>query len=442
MGKREDKITRAAHIKKHTRGTSNEISFSVLDAAKNALDGDVNDVQKHGPGRISLFTLPGRHKKPAPTPTKERGLPLSTGDFVSVDDGTATTSKIGALPSATRPAAQSEKPPSTSLATVPAKPTRSPEEEIARRKARRRLSKWLAIAVIVVVSVGLLGAGGMYLYRDYQTQQGHIAVLDDALSLIKEADETIHQLDEVVSNPFAEGGEEQRSAIQAQLEGVKQKLQDADDKARTVSLELNGAREKEAANQTVAAISARYSLIEQGQLLMNAATEAQSAAEQVDAAWKTVLEGDDLAREAAQLVTDTTAENVEASKEKTNEALASFDAAHTAFLDIQVTYPLADFTRFVDYVAKRQESLGYAIASDDAILAKNKEEATAQNNAYNIADAEAAALAKALPEEPSSIVDEAFENATADVAKAYSTARLQARSADAFISDYLGAESK
>ena len=442
MGKREDKITRAAHIKKHTRGTSNEISFSVLDAAKNALDGDVNDVQKHGPGRISLFTLPGRHKKPAPTPTKERGLPLSTGDFVSVDDGTATTSKIGALPSATRPAAQSETPPSTSLATVPAKPTRSPEEEIARRKARRRLSKWLAIAVIVVVSVGLLGAGGMYLYRDYQTQQGHIAVLDDALSLIKEADETIQQLDEVVSNPFAEGSEERRSAIQAQLEGVKQKLQDADDKARTVSLELNGAREKEAANQTVAAISARYSLIEQGQLLMSAATEAQSAAEQVDTAWKTVLEGDDLARQAAQLVTDTTAENVEASKEKTNEALASFDAAHTAFLDIQVTYPLADFTRFVDYVAKRQESLGYAIASDDAILAKNKEEATAQNNAYNIADAEAAALAKALPEEPSSIVDEAFENATADVAKAYSTARLQARSADAFISDSLGAESK
>ena len=441
MGKREDKITRAAHIKKHTRGTSNEISFSVLDAAKNALDGDVNDVQKHGPGRISLFTLPGRHKKPAPTPTKERGLPLSTGDFVSVDDS-ATTSKIGALPSASRPATQSEKPPSTSLATVPAKPKRSPEEEIARRKARRRLSKWLAIAVIVVVSVGLLGAGGMYLYRDYQNQQGHIAVLDDALSLVKEADETIQQLDEVVSNPFAEGSEEQRSAIQAQLEGVEQKLRDADDKARTVSLELNGAREKEAANQTVAAISARYSLIEQGQLLMNAATEAQSAAEQVDTAWKTVLEGDDLARQAAQLVTDTTAENVEASKEKTNEALASFDAAHAAFLDIQVAYPLADFTLFVDYVAKRQESLGYAIASDDAILAKNKEEATAQNNAYNIADAEAAALAKALPEDPSSLVDEAFENATADVAKAYSTARLQARSADAFISDYLGAESK
>lgn len=441
MGKWEDKITRAAHIKKHTRGTSNEISFSVLDAAKNALDGDGNDKQKHGPGRIALFTLPGRHKKPAPTPTKERGLPLSTGDFVSVDDS-ASTSKMGALPSAARPTSQTEKSSPAPLAVVPSKPKRSPEEEIARRKARRRLSKWLAVAVIVVVSIGLLGAGGMYLYRDYQSQQGHVAVLDDALSLVKEADETIQQLDEVVTDPFAEGSEEQRTAIQAQLEAVEQKLQDADEKARAVSLELNGAREKEAANQAVAGIAARFTLVEQGQLLMNAATEAQSAAEGVDAAWKTVLEGDDLARQAAQLVTETTTENVEASKSKTNEALAAFDEAYAAFLDVQATYPQADLTQFVDYIAKRQESLGYAIASDDAILAKNKEEATAQNNAYNIADAEAATLAKALPDDPSSIVDEAFEDATSDVAKAYSTARLQARSADAFISDYLGAGSK
>ena len=441
MGKWEDKITRAAHIKKHTRGTSNEISFSVLDAAKNALDGDGNEKQKHGPGRIALFTLPGRHKKPAPTPTKERGLPLSTGDFVSVDDG-ASTSKMGALPSAARPTSQTEKSSPAPLAVVPAKPKRSPEEEIARRKARRRLSKWLAVAVIVVVSIGLLGAGGVYLYRDYQNQQGHVAVLDDALSLVKEADETIQQLDEVVTDPFAEGSEEQRTAIQAQLEAVERKLQDADEKARAVSLELNGAREKEAANQAVAGIAARFTLVEQGQLLMNAATEAQSAAENVDAAWKTVLEGDDLARQAAQLVTETTPENVEASKNKTNEALAAFDEAYAAFLDVQATYPQADLTQFVDYIAKRQESLGYAIASDDAILAKNKEEATAQNNAYNIADAEAATLAKALPDDPSSLVDEAFEDATSDVAKAYSTARLQARSADAFISDYLGAGSK
>ena len=212
MGKREDKITRAAHIKRHTRGTSNEISFSVLDAAKNALEGD-DDGLKHRPGRISLFTLPGKRKKPAPTPTKERGLPLSTGGFVSVDDS-GPTSKLGMIAPPPRSSGSTEKNPSTTLAVAPVKPKRSPEEEIALRKARRRLSKWLAIAVVVVVSAGLLSAGGVYLYRDYQTQQGHVAVLDDALLLVKEADETIEKLDEVVKNPFADGSDEQRVDIQ------------------------------------------------------------------------------------------------------------------------------------------------------------------------------------------------------------------------------------
>lgn len=81
-----------------------------------------------------------------------------------------------------------------------------------------------------MVSAGLLSAGGVYLYRDYQTQQGHVAVLDDALLLVKEADETIEKLDEVVKNPFADGSDEQRVDIQAQLEDVEGKLQDADEK--------------------------------------------------------------------------------------------------------------------------------------------------------------------------------------------------------------------
>ena len=81
MGKHDEKTKHAAHIKRHTVGTSNEISFSVLDAAKNALDGEKGlEDEKKGLhfGGISLFTMP--HKKKAiSTPKKESGLPLSTG---------------------------------------------------------------------------------------------------------------------------------------------------------------------------------------------------------------------------------------------------------------------------------------------------------------------------------------------------------------------------
>ena len=452
MGKREEKITRAAHIKKHTRGTSNEISFSVLDAAKDALDGGADDKQKHAPlfGRIALFTLPGRRKKPAPTPTKERGLPLSTGDFVSVDDA-SPASAITTVKPVSRETNQPVK--SSASLTVPvekvvpapaqpAKPKRSPEEEIARRKARRRLSKVLAVSAIVIITVGLLAVGGTYLYHDYQTQRGHVAVLDDALNLVGDTDSTLIGMQEIVSDPFQDRGNETRAKIQTELGVVDEKLQQADKKAREVSLELTNARDKEAANQTVIAVSARRTMIEQGQMLMDAATEAQNAYERIDEAWSTLLEADELARQAAQLVVDTTVENVEASKTKTNDALKAFDTALSAFADMQTEYPPVDLAPYIDYVQKRQESLGYALASDDAFLAKNKEEAVAQNNAYNIADAEAATLAKMLPKDPAIIVDEAFKNEIAEASKAFSTACLQAGSADAFIHDYLGAESK
>ena len=39
FGKKKNSISHAGHIKSDTVGTSNEISFSVLDAAKMSMDG-------------------------------------------------------------------------------------------------------------------------------------------------------------------------------------------------------------------------------------------------------------------------------------------------------------------------------------------------------------------------------------------------------------------
>lgn len=471
MAKKEEKFTRAAHIKRHTVGTSNEISFSVLDAAKNSLDAGKADKEDKGPrfGRIALFTLPGRRKKPVATPAQEKGLPLSTGDFVSVESkdgssrfdtldflgtsgktsgaggtsGTVKAASSSMSSSATPGAFGMSSSSSRSFSGTSASPQRSPEEEIARRKARRRLSKVLSITVIAVVSIALLAVGGTYLYRDYQHQQSNVAVLDDALELVQKADnETLIPLDKVVANPFAADAEQNRVAVIEGLDQASQYLVEADTKARETSQNLRESRDKEAANQTVATISARQALVESGKQLMAEAQAAQSAIDYVQDAWEEVLQADDKARSAAALVTETTVEHVEASKSKTAEALDAFAQARAHLEDAQVTYPDADLTLLFNYVDKRIESLGYAIASDDAFLAKNKEEAATQNDLYNTADAEAVALAKELPPDLSSIIVDAYDAATVDMAKSYSTARSQAGTADAFINDYLGTEVK
>ena len=127
---------------------------------------------------------------------------------------------------------------------------------------------------------------------------------------------------------------------------------------------------------------------------------------------------------------------------KTNAAAAAFTDAQAALEELAATYDDVDLAGLLGYVAKRIEAMGYALASDDAFLAKNKEEAVSQNDAYNRADADAAALAAALPDDVAQLVFEAYEQATDPFFETYSTARSQAGAADAFLRDYLGTTSK
>ena len=462
MGKRNDKLGRAAHIKRHTVGTSNEISFSVLDAAKNELEGDVGKDAAARPsrfGHVSLFTLPLRRKKSIATPTKERGLLLSSGEFASAENPTPASSlgtvDVGSPKSdvaglTTVPtgaprktaAAGSAAPAAGAPAPVPSKLVRSPEEEIALRKARRRLHRMLAATLVVVVGLCLAGAGGWYLYQDHQRHLHQVAQLDEALDLIREADETVVALDGIVANPLDAGSLAQADSVLAKLPAALAQLEEADAAARRVSVDLRESDDKEAANQTVAATGARTALIESGRQIVEQAQRADEAARAVREAWQRVVEADGLARDAAALVADTTAEHVTASKDKTNAAVGAFADAQAALEALDSAYADVDLASPLDYVAKRIEAMGYALASDDAFLAKNKEEAVAQNDAYNRADAEAATLAAGLPDDVAQLVFDAYDQATGTLFETYSTARSQAGAADAFLRDYLGTTSK
>ncbi|HIW76701.1 MULTISPECIES: hypothetical protein [Gordonibacter] len=440
MGKLDDKFARAAHIKRHTVGTSNEISFSVLDAAKNQLEGPAKadpDARTSRFGHISLFTLPLGRKKAIGTPVKERGLPLSDGGFASAEAAAADKAAPSAVPGDSQVGRLSK---TRSAGTSLALPTqmRTPEEEISRRKARRRLRRILAASLVVVIGLALAGAGGLYLYHDHQQHAAQVSQLDGALDLVKQADETMVALDALVASPLSTESLTDAKTVLQRLPETTAQLKEADQVVRDVSASLRESRDKEAANQSVAAVAARLAMIEAGEQIVEAALAANEAAKQASAAWQDVLSADALAREAAALVTDTTDEHVTASKEKTEAAVAALAEAQDALLAAASAYPDADLTAALNYVAKRIEALNAAIASDEALLAKNKDEAFAQNDAYTRADAEAATMAAELPSDLTRTINETFERETAPLTETYSTARSQAGSADAFIRDYLG----
>lgn len=471
--RQEDKIGRAAHLKRHTVGTSNEISFSVLDAAKNAIDPPAD--KERGPrisgsGRVWLFTLPLHRKKAIATPMKQKGLPLSTGEFASAEE--ASSVSLGARgPRSPGPGpadfageARGSRAIASSQALAPSSSRagsvlgssgtwystrvyeggqrRSPEEEISRRKVRRRRHRMLAALLVILIGLGLAGAGGFYLYKDHQTRQAQIGQLDGALALISEADEAIVAMDAAIAQPLGDSELASMDELIQRLPETQSALDEADRIAREVSVAMRDSTGKEAANQAVSAISARRAMLDYGMQVMESARKADEAAQGVSEAWQEVLRADGLARDAAALVLDTTDERVRASREKTEEATAAFSSAQESLVRAGELYPEADLSAYEDYIAKRLEAMGYAAASDDAFLAKNKEDAVTNNDAYNRADAEAVTIADDLPEDIATPVNEAFERVSKPLLDTYATARLQAGSADAFLRDYLGRGSK
>lgn len=465
MVKRESKITRAAHIKRNTAGTSNELSFSVLDAVKNELDQGRSSGERKGPfsrlGTISLFTLPGRRKTVA-TPTKEKGLPLSTGDFVSVEDGVSsgyapilptggsvgddlpadsslTDDRAGAVfPSGGMGGARRGGDASRSASWV------APEDEVRRKKASRKRRRFVAFALVACLAVVGAVAAGSWFYQGYSTQKSYVDDLRGVLEDVRQVDADLVSFDKSVSAVLALADGETATSIDAEtfasaadLSAIDDSLARALEVARACAGSMADSVDKEAANQTVTAVSARRDMISAGSGILQDARSAAAAASTALDAWNVLLEADSLAREAAALVVDTTDDNVRASTDKIDEANTLFEKADSLFAQAGSSYTGADFSPYRTYIAKRVESLGYATASNDAFLVRDKDEASKQNDAYNAADKEAAAMAEEFPETPAFLVSAASKQATDQLRSDYEAARSQAASADSFLRDYL-----
>lgn len=427
MVKKNEKTVHAAHIKKRTKGTSNEISFSVLDAVKEMLDKDVGGQKNHGSllGNIALFTLPKKRKEHISNPIKPKSLPLSDGSYISSGKAKSFASDS-----------------TFAFSFRKNFRTQSLEDRVVRRKMRRRISKITLLSMIVVTVIILLIMGGMYMYRILQYQQSNIEHLNESLLLIGQTDETIVSLNSLIANPFDKSKETDFDGMQEEIKTAQSTLTKADQTLRSASFDLYNSPEKEVANQTIIAINARQTLLKTGLELLAVMEQIKNAAVSVEDAWNKVIKADELARFAADLVLDTTDENVQLSKEKTNEAITLLNEAYTTLENVQRLCFDVDLDPLRVYIEKRIASLQFAAASDDALLARNKEEALVQNDAYNKADMEAATQAKSLPPDPSSIIYDSYECTTDNLQSAYAAAGSQAGTADAFIRDYLGMENK
>ncbi|MEC4175187.1 hypothetical protein VIN30_01835 [Adlercreutzia sp. R7] len=418
------KINHAAHIKSHTQGSSNEISFSVLDAAREARDAAERDRRggASSAGGVSLFTL-GAGKKPRATPEKEQHIVLP-----------------GSAPRNTGRSAA---------------PRHSSASAVLRDRTPLRFVPTV-VGVCVVIALVLTVGQTVFQMRAHQSDLR--SVLAEQIAVINQADEVVIPFDELVvkqygDQHFAKATSMGDSSMLDQLSDsyralvgdiapVYGSLQDAVAAIEEVQPSLSDNDDKEAARQALAAAQARMNMFDTGISIVDEALMATEAYEAARSGWKDIIDADAAAREATAALEEMTEDTVRASTEKTNTALTLLNHAADQFDTAQGSYPGLDLSLFSTYVAKRIEAQQAALSADAAYLDRDKELLAQENERYNILEDEAASLAQQLEEDPDVIVAAFYDAAIAQNVEFYEAERLKAGNADTFLRNYLGSDAQ
>lgn len=437
-------IGASVHIKKNTAGTSNEISLSVLDGLKSRADSELGEADpKVKLGDLSLFTVSS--KKERRLSAKDEKLPALPAASSSAQEKKASAKKKA------RPAergASTERPAAGARTAWAKKPTRDqrnreralrdPEKEIKRRKKNRRVRRAAAIAVASLCCCVGIGAGVLFAANVYEQGRANLALLSQAFDEIKKADSLVLSMDDMVMKDESAVTAEDLESLEQGMEDAGVHLNAACAFADEAFQAMGDSPGKDAARQVSVSADARRDMMKYAEALLHADSDARGGVEAVQECWQRVLEADGLMKEAADLVVDTTVENVSASQSKSEQAIALLDEAKTNLSSAQERCPSADFSALAALIDKKREQNGYAIESDKAIYIQDKATAESFNESYNKADAEAVKLAAALPERPAQPILDRLDAQTSETRSRYLDARKRAAESDAFIRDYLG----
>lgn len=407
----DDKVARAAHIKPNTRGSSNEISFSVLDAKVGGGGEDSARTFR----KIPLFTLSQDGKVPS-------------DDFIA--DGAPKTQ------------AKSPGRPSTALSGGT---WQTPVDEVRRRKSSRQRRRFAIIGVIVCACLVLIGLTAGAVMSFLHAQDERKSELVGLLETVKACDETMLPFDEMVSNQITrkdvslEHEQEMDRAYREMgddLDSAMVTLATCKAQAASLEEELFSADDKECVNEVISSINARLNMMEIGTGILADTLPGYIAAARAEQGWESLLAADAAARQAAETLSSMSTDTVKASKELSETALEGFVAARDNF-NKAAAWAEAEMLPYIAYCQLRIDAQNAAIASDEAYLARDRATMSEQNDLYNELDAQAAAAAANVATDPATLFERKIDDLLGDTVALYTSERQKAGNADAVLRDYL-----
>ena len=372
------------HIKRRTAGSSNELSFDVLDAAR-----DSSDTGKSRSVRIPMGPRISQGKPKAPQGTY--GGMGSTATF-------------------------------------------SATAEVERRKRARRNRTIRLWVVGVVVVVALAAAGAFFGYRLYQERDDFTVRFEMIVAQLSDIDKAMVQVDSLMVDPINSVEADERKAILEEFPRVTSSLERVIADTRALKDDPVAPSDDTVFASLESAALAREDMLVAAEDAFKLSEIANKHIGSANRAWGKVLAGDSAAREASSIANtaSTESETLEV-YEKTRAAIDSMTSARSELDLLSREVANVDFSAETTYIDKRIEALEAGVESADALLANNREAAISANAAYNANEQEAAALAAGLPPSISEQVRAQYVDETKRLVDIYSAARSRATTADAAI---------
>ena len=365
------------HIKGRTAGSSNELSFDVLDARRSTPEAQGSRVSR----------IPS-----APRP--------SQGTY----HGVAGTSTLSAVP------------------------------EVERRKRHRRnraVAKVIAALVAAAALATLVGIAG---YRFYEEKLDFTTRFTTLIDRFVEADRDLVKIDALMTDPLNAPERSNRAEALKSFPGIEQML-------ASITADVDALVEQQGQDQDLAALhavsdatAARLEMLAVAESAFKLSDIANRHASDAITAWNTILSADTTAREATQIANAAATEKtILDGRSKTVEALGRMREGRDQLVVVEHGVTGLDLSSELAYVDMRIESLEYAIETADALVAGNASSAISANDAYNAADRAAADQAAHLPASIAAQVKSRYADGIEDLMRDYVAARAAASAADAII---------
>lgn len=422
-----DKEARGAHIRKSTLGTSNEISFSVLDAVSNSKRRGEKKRAKGAwqfydqglppaapmtppPGEISLFTM-GSDGRPPSTPRKERGITLSTGEFISTDTSRGSSAM--------------------------------PLSEVAVRKRNRRRAQMVGILASVILVLAVVAGLTSLVASLVNTQNVQQSQLKALVGRLEQTDDALLALDggvQAITSDKEVSEEELEGLDQLLAQGNSTALAELDaikDEAGQLEERLMTGADREVANNLMASAQARAAMIESGYSLLEKALPLREAQEAAHQGWQSLGQAENLSRQAAESLSPLNADTVAASRDYSQQALQQLQQAKEQFNRASEISSAVDLSLYNQYLQLKVNASSAAIEADDAYLARNKELMDERNTASNSYEAEAAACLTLADANPNKAYDEVFTREIATLLQGFQAERGNVSVADERLREFL-----